>query len=61
MKKVMKTIIFIIVLVIVFRAVYSAASSHEVTNAVVGTVKIAFIAAVALVFIYLDIKYGGDD
>ena len=57
----MKTIVFIIILVLVFWAVYSAASSHEVTNAVVGIIKIVFIAVVALVFIYLDMKYGGDD
>jgi len=61
MKKIIKTILYIIALVAVFVLVYVLSSSHEVTNAVVGIGKTIFFTVVFGILFYLGMKYGGDD
>ena len=61
MKKIIKTIIYIIVMVAVFVSVYILASSHEVTDAVVGIGRTIFITVVVVIAFYLAVKYGPDD
>lgn len=61
MKKIIKTILYIIALAAVFVLVYVLSSSHEVTNTVVKIGKIIFFTVVFGILFYLGMKYGGDD